>query len=75
MLIISDNFIALDMLVDWCLKAPLIKKCTLYLEQTMKKSIASKHKIEVASAFKEIFNLDSVGNNKNDAFDNLGVFT
>jgi len=73
-IIISDNLPGLDMMVPLVFKHTAHQKCVVHLKRNILNKVASKHKEEVASDLKEVFNLDLVDDTTGKAFDRLDKF-
>jgi len=73
-LIISDNLTALDTVVPLVFKNTAHQKCVVHLKRNILNKVASKHKEEVATDLKEVFNLDLVDDTINNAFGRLDSF-
>jgi transposase-like protein len=74
-LIISDNLTGLDTVAPLIYKDAEHQKCAVHLKRNILNKVASKHKQEVASDLKEVFNLDLVNDTINKAFDRLDCFS
>jgi len=73
-LIISDNLTGLDSVVPLVFQDTEHQKCVVHLKRNILNHVASKHKEEVASDLKEVFNLDLFEDNIAAAFNRLISF-
>ena len=73
-LIVSDNLTGLDAVVPLVFKSVTHQKCVVHLKRNILNRVASKHKEEVASDLKEVFNLDLAEDNLAKALARLGDF-
>jgi putative transposase len=73
-LIISDNLTGLDAVIPLVYKKTEHQKCVVHLKRNILNKVASKHKEEVASDLKEVFDLDRLEDSKTEAMRRLSYF-
>lgn len=74
-LIISDNLTGLDAVIPLVYQKAMHQKCVVHLKRNILNKVASKHKEEVASDLKEVFDLDFAQDSKENALKRLSSFS
>jgi len=74
-LIISDNLTGLDRVIPLIFKDTAHQKCVVHLKRSILNKVAAKHKEEVATDLREVFDLDLADDNITKAFDRLNTFS
>ena len=74
-LIISDNLTGLDNVIPLTFKDTAHQKCVVHLKRSILNKVAAKHKEEVATDLREVFDLDLANDTITKAFNRLDAFS